>query len=327
MDKNVLDEGATKFNVDVSSLQLIGGFSNNVFEGLRNNKKIILKFYPSSEYNKDAIIAELDWIRFLFISGVKVTAPLYSSNNRLLEVIRTNIGDECCVLAFEKAKGTFINTTNYKTWNEDIFYNLGKTIGRIHSLSKQYNPSDKSIKKQDWNMGLLFSEPLDYVSEGVVAKWEKFINKIYQLPKDIEGYGMIHNDLHQKNFYLYNNEIILFDFGDCEYNWYVYDIAIVLYHAVQSLPKEDSQGRKDFAIIFMKAFLQGYFEKNNLASYWLTKLPFFLNYRQIYSYIYFERFLNEDQKNNKKIKLILNNMRERIESDTPYLNLSYKDFA
>lgn len=327
MNKNIIAEGAKIFNVDVSSLHLIGGFSNNVFEGIRNNKKIILKFYPSSEYKKDSIIAELDWIRFLFISGVKVTPPLCSSNNGFLEVIGINTEEECCVLAFEEAKGSFVNTSDSKTWNADLFYNLGKTIGRIHFLSKQYTPSDKSIIKQDWNMGLLFSEPFNDVSEGVVVKWEKFIHKISQLSMDSEGYGMIHNDLHQKNFYLHNDHIILFDFGDCEHNWFVYDIAIVLYHAVQSFPYEDSQGKREFAVHFLKSFLQGYFQENNLDKYWLTKLPFFLNYREIYSYLYFERFLNEDQKNNKKIKQTLNNMREKIESDTPCLDLSYKDYS
>ncbi|MBU9723037.1 MULTISPECIES: phosphotransferase enzyme family protein [Bacillaceae] len=327
MDKTILSKGVTIFNVDVSSLKLIGGFSNNVFEGVRNSKKVILKFYPSSKYNKDSIIAELDWISFLFKSGVKVTAPIYSSNNRLIEVIRINNGEEYCVVAFEKAKGTFINTSDKNTWNKDIFYKLGKTMGRIHFLSKQYQPSDRSIKRQEWDMGPLFSEYFGNGYEGVVVKWEKYINMLNQLPMDIEGYGMIHNDLHQGNFFLYNNEVILFDFGDCEYNWFVYDIAIVLYHAVQSISDEDSHRRLEFATIFMKAFLHGYSKENNLDSYWLAKLPFFLNYRQIYSYIYFERFLNEDQKINKKTKQKLNTMRARIESDTPFVNLSYKDFT
>ncbi|UTR15776.1 phosphotransferase [Salipaludibacillus sp. LMS25] len=327
MNKTILAEGATRFNADVSSLQLIGGFSNNVFECTRNDEKIILKFYPSLEYQKDAIMAELDWIKFLFTSGVNVTEPLHSNNNQLLEVIQLEHEEECYVLAFEKAKGTFINTSDSGTWNKDIFYKLGQTLGRIHFLAKDYQPSDNIIKTYHWNMGVLFSKPIDYVSARVAGKWEIFINEINQLPMDIEAYGMIHNDLHPKNFHLYNNDIILFDFGDCEHNWFVYDIAIVLYHAIQSLFEEESQKRKDFAVHFLKSFLQGYLEENNLDTYWLTKLPFFLNYRQLFSYIYFQRFLNEEQKNNKKLKQILNTMKERIESDTPYITLSYKDFT
>jgi Ser/Thr protein kinase RdoA (MazF antagonist) len=327
VNKTILAKGATTFNADVSSLQLIGGFSNNVFECIRNDERVILKFYPSSKYNKDAIMAELDWIKFLFISGVNVTEPLHSNNNKLLEVIQLDPEEECYVLAFEKAKGTFINTSNSGTWNKDIFYKLGQTLGKIHLLAKEYQPSDHTIKPNHWNTGVVFSEPIDYVSARVAAKWETFIHAINQLPMDIGAYGMIHNDLHPKNFHLYNNDIILFDFGDCEHNWFVYDIAIVLYHAIQSLSEEESQKRKGFAVHFLKSFLQGYFQENNLDKYWLTKLPFFLNYRHIFSYIYFQRFLNEDQKNNKKIKQILNTMKERIESDIPYITLSYRDFT
>ncbi|MFN7249881.1 MAG: phosphotransferase enzyme family protein [Anaerobacillus sp.] len=324
MDEIVLAKGAAEFSVDVSTLQLIGGFSDNVFECIRNNEKVILKFYPSSTYKKDSIMAELDWISFLFTSGVNVTEPLYSANGKLLEVIELDHEEKCYVLAFEKAKGRLVNTSDSETWNEKIFYKLGQTLGKIHSLSKKYQPT-QNIKKQDWNMGFLFSKPLDHISEGVVAKWKRFMEELSKLPTDTDDYGMIHNDLHQGNFYLYNNEIILFDFGDCEYNWFIYDIAIVLYHAVQSIA--ETKGRENFASIFINSFLQGYQEENKLENYWLTKLPFFLNYRQIYSYIYFETFLNEDQKNNEKIKQLLNAMRKRIESDTPYLNLEYEDFT
>lgn len=326
MQKSFIDKGANKFDVDESTLHLLGGFSNNVFECIRNGEKIILKFYPSSKYKKDSIIAELDWISYLYSSGVNVTELLYSGGGKLLEVIQLDNKEECYVLAFEKAKGSFIDTSDSKTWNEDFFYKFGRTLGKIHFLSRNYKPSDKSVKKQDWNQGLLFSESLDRVSELVVAKWKKFITELNQLQMDINSYGMIHNDLHQGNFYLYKNEIILFDFGDCEFNWFVNDIAIVLYHAVQTIDRNDEEGRKSFAILFIKSFLTGYLKENNLDSYWLSKLPFFLNYRQIFSYIYFETFLNEDQKNNEKIKQILNAMRGKIESDTPYINLSYEDF-
>lgn len=314
----MLAKGAAKFNVNVDTLQLIGGFSNNVFECSRKGEAIILKFYPSSTYKKETILAELDWICFLHTSGVNVTKPLHSVHGELFEVIPSD-QEECYVLAFEKAKGTFIDTSDTKSWNKALFYTFGKTLGNIHFLSKQYKPS----QIHHWNEGLLFSKTLDHVCEDVIAKWEWFLSELQQLPKDNNGYGMIHHDLHHKNFYVHNNELVLFDFGDCEHNWFMYDIAIVLYHAVQTVDENDREGRKDFAIRFMTSFLQGYLQENDLDRHWLTKLPFFLNYRQTYSYIYFETFLPEDQKNNEKVKQILDSMREKIVSDTPYLNLSF----
>ena len=325
MDTAVLFKGAERFDVDGSELKLLGGFSNNVFECNRKGERIILKFYPSSVYRKVSIIAELDWIRYLHTSGVNVTPALFSNNGKSIETINLD-EKECYVLAFKKAKGSFINVYETETWNSDFFYTWGKTLGKIHCLSKNYSPLDKTIKKQDWNMGSLFSDNLKEVNKVVVQKWKEFVVELNKLPKNKNGYGMIHNDLHQKNFHLHNNEIILFDFGDCEYNWFIYDIAIVLYHAVQSIDENDLKGREDFAHLFIKAFLQGYLTENNLNSYWLSKLPFFLNYRRIFSYIYFSKFLNKEQKNNKKVKDILNGMKKKIESDVPYLEIEYKVF-
>ncbi|WP_249872863.1 phosphotransferase enzyme family protein [Oceanobacillus saliphilus] len=323
MDKVILSKGADRFDVGGSELQLLGGFSNNVFECMRNGESFILKFYTSSVYRKDSIIAELDWIRFLHSSGINVTPPLLSNNGKYIETIKLEVERECYVLAFEKAKGSFINVNDKRTWNKDFYYIWGKTLGKMHCLSKNYSP-DGTIKKQGWNMGYLFSGNFKEVSKVVVQKWEEFVGELNKLPKDKNGYGMIHNDLHQRNFYVHNDEIILFDFGDCEYNWFIYDIAIVLYHAVQSIDENEIKGREEFAHLFIKAFLEGYLTENNLSSFWLAKLPFFLNYRRIFSYIYFSQFLNKQQKNNEKVKIILKGMQKKIESDVPYLEIDFK---
>ncbi|WP_042150268.1 phosphotransferase enzyme family protein [Paucisalibacillus sp. EB02] len=325
MDRDTLSKGAERFDADVSELQLLGGFSNNVFECNRNDESFILKFYPSSLYRKDTIIAELDWIRFLYSSGVHVTPPLYSKSGNYLETIMSDGEKECYILAFEKAKGSFINLKDTETWNKDFYYTWGKTLGKIHSLSKIYSPLDETVKRQDWNMGPLFKENLNGVNKDVVQKWEEFISKLSKLPKDRNGYGMIHNDLHQGNFYVHHHEIILFDFGDCEYNWFIYDIAIVLYHAVQSIDEHDSKARKKFAHLFMKAFLKGYLTEINLDAYWLSKLQFFLDYRRIFSYMYFATFLTKEQENNRSVIDKLSDMKKKIESDIPYLEINYHD--
>lgn len=327
MDYIYLSKGATLFNADVKELKLIGGFSNNVFVCNRNSETFILKFYPNTTYKKESVRAELDWIRYLHKSGVNVTAPLPSISGNYLEIVQGENNVECYVLAFEKAKGTFINTSDTNSWNNKFFYHWGKTLGKLHSLSKTYISIDENIKKQDWNTGLLFTKNIEGISRVVSDKWYTLINYIDKLPKDINSYGMIHNDLHHKNFYLHNKEIVLFDFGDCEYNWFVYDIAIVLYHAIQTIDESDTQGRKDFACLFIHSFLQGYFTENNLDKYWLSKIPFFLDYRQIFSYIYFINFLSEEQKNNENVKDILKGMRTKIENDVPYLNIKFNDIC
>lgn len=191
----LLSKGAIRFGADVSNLKLIGGFSDNVFEYKGDSGNFILKYYLSSIYEKSSIETELDWILYLLKSGVNVAAPLPSLNGDLLEVVQLNNKEECWVVAFEKAKGNFVNVSDKREWNSDTFYIWGKTLGKMHSLAKLYKPTNK----KEWNSGLLFSEA-NNVSEEIKHKWDMYINELYKLPKDKDSYGMIHNDLHHKNF-------------------------------------------------------------------------------------------------------------------------------
>ncbi|OQY33837.1 MAG: hypothetical protein B6I38_03100 [Anaerolineaceae bacterium 4572_5.1] len=80
------------------------------------------------------------------------------------------------------------------------------------------------------------------------------------LPKDRAGYGLIHQDAHGGNFFIKDGAITLFDFDDCMYGWFIYDIAMVLFYA--ALGKEDMAA---FTKTFMGDFLQGYAQENMLA--------------------------------------------------------------
>ncbi|WP_010095323.1 phosphotransferase enzyme family protein [Ornithinibacillus scapharcae] len=309
MNHKIVSKGANLFNARVN--RLIGGFSNNVFECHQNDDVIILKYYHGATNHKESILAELDWIKYLHQSGVNVTAPLPSVNGNFIEIINDIHNEEFYVTAFEKAKGSLVETSNSDVWNTELFYCWGKTLGRIHSLSKTYRPSDEGIKKE-WNNGILYSANIGGVSKKIIKALSSYINEMNKFPTDTDSYGMIHHDLHHQNFYINGKDIVLFDFGDCEYHWFAYDIAIVIYHAVQTINQKNTQGRKEFAIRFSKSFLQGYATENRLDEYWISKIPFFLNYRQVYSYIYLVNFLGKEQKSNNRVKDVLEGMKTRI---------------
>lgn len=53
------------------------------------------------------------------------------------------------------------------------------------------------------------------------------LDGLHALPKDADSYGLIHNDFNDGNFTVdYDNDnITAFDFDDCCYFWFMYDIA------------------------------------------------------------------------------------------------------
>ncbi|SET14261.1 Ser/Thr protein kinase RdoA involved in Cpx stress response, MazF antagonist [Oceanobacillus limi] len=315
MEQAVLIEGAKRFGVPYNEMKPMGGFSNNVFHS--NGK--VLKFHPDSIYSLDSIASELDWIIYLYHSGVQVTPPIPSLNGNSIEKVEEDNGEVCFLIAFEEAKGQVVNVDNEQEWNVDFFFTWGKTLGRIHYLSKKYNPSYK-VTRKSWNSSSLFTKGTNACVQ-IQEKWNKYIDRLNKLPRDSNDYGMIHNDLHHNNFYVQNGQMILFDFGDCEYSWFIYDIAIVLYHAIETIEEWKVEERNNFALKFLGSFLKGYYTENQLSHHWILELPFFLDYRQIYSYMYFSNFLSEDKKQNPKVKEKLCRMKERIVSGKSNVDL------
>ncbi len=85
---------------------------------------------------------------------------------------------------------------------------------------------------------------------------------------------MIHGDA--SNVHVQSNQVTFFDFDDCTYHWYAYDIAAGLYSLMFDI--ETSQLETDFEEC-MKQFLKGYREEKDLDSIWNERIPGFILYR------------------------------------------------
>ncbi len=313
IDKFVLKEVVNKLDGDYSSLKLLGGFNDSVYEVKVNDKSFVIKFFLMSQTNKSLIKGELDWINYLSENGMNVAKPVFPVQDNFIKEISENAYSYYYVI-FEKVEGRFIDEEG---WKENLIQNWGQAMGKMHNLAKNYKPScDGSIKK--WIDNDILIDPPSLITDLVLDKWNKYVEKIKSLPISEDSYGIIHNDLHHKNIYFNNGEVILFDFGDCEYSWFSYDISISLYHAIQRIPLDQEEYRLDFANKFMKNFMIGYKQENSIDYSWLKEIEFFLDYRHIYSYLYILKHLNINDTDNR-LKEFLEGMKNRIEEGIPYL--------
>ena len=142
------------------------------------------------------------------------------------------------------------------------------------------------------------------------------------LPKDRDSYGLIHQDAHGGNFFVHEGKITLFDFDDCVYGWFIYDIAMVLFYA--AMFKEDMAA---YTATFMRDFLRGYKQENKLDPVWLAELPYFLKLREIdlYAIIHFSFDLeNEDD---PWIKGYMEGRKQRIDAGLPYIDFDWESLA
>ena len=145
------------------------------------------------------------------------------------------------------------------------------------------------------------------------------------LPKGRESYGLIHQDAHSGNFFV--DEILTtspsFDFDDCVYSWFIYDIAMVFFYGLMG--HENDVGHIEN---FCRHFFIGYSRENSLSPEWLSEIPFFLKLREIdlYAQIIFS-FGGVEKIDDAWCLNYMENRKTKIENDVPYIDFDWDTLA
>jgi amicoumacin kinase len=251
---------------------LLDQVTNFVYEFPSHAERRILRLTHSSHHTEDEIVAELDWLKFLVQHGVQASQPLLSQNGRLTE--RYPVADSYFVATvFEYAPGRFIDPTNPQEWNSQFFRILGRTMGRLHSVTKQYNASHLRQKRSHWYEDATLRQANDYLPAGqkqVVAELEKLLVRFSNNVPTVESYGLVHGDMNTTNFHVKDGQITLFDFDDCAYNWFINDIAVAMPLYSDMFAEE---GWEEPLTEFFQQYMRGYNEENHLDEFWFEYLP------------------------------------------------------
>lgn len=261
-------------------IELLDDVSNFVYQFQSEDTWKILRITHSSHRTENQIIAELDWVKFLSKNGVPVALPLPSKNKKLTETFPVQDSYFTAVV-FDFAPGQFIEEADPASWNPDLFYQMGDIMGRMHRVSKDYNPAHLPEKRPDWMEDDLIKNARQYLPSDLqqaADELDKLLHRFNQFPKSKDHYGLIHSDVNPTNFHVLDGEITLFDFDDCAYNWFVNDIAVVmpLYSNMYSKPDWEEQINE-----FVSWFMRGYRSENNLDDSWLNFLPICLRLQNI----------------------------------------------
>ncbi len=207
------------------------GCVNLVYQYERDGQPQVLRISYNPERPVDLIQAELHFIHYLADGGVRVSTPVLSEHGNLLEVVPAG-GIPFIAVSFVKGRGMRVPDNGYCYREgipiEEYFQNWGQVLGQMHRLAKTYRPVSAAVKRPDWfaweeAQGFPYGERLPVIQE----KYDQLIAELRGLPKDQDCYGLIHNDFNDGNFTVdYDNgDITVYDFDDCCYFWFVYDLA------------------------------------------------------------------------------------------------------
>jgi len=319
----ILKEAMQLYGIADGDIQLLDGFESFMFEFTRNSQtgveNGILRIGHSLRRTPQLIQAEVDWLNYLAEGGAGVAKALLSACGNLVEAVDDGQGDQFLVTAFAKAAGTHAGGD---TWNAALFERYGRLIGRMHSLSKTYLPPHPDCVRYDWDedVNMEVEQFLPQEDTRIAEHFRALFAHLQTLPRTPEGYGLVHQDAHGGNFFVdENGRITLFDFDDCCYGHYIYDLAMVIFYAIVNRDDMPAATRE-----FLPPFMQGYQRENQLGPSWFKEIPNFLKLREIDLYAIIHRSFGPGPYDDAWVASYMDRRRERLLDNLPFVDFDFE---
>ncbi len=283
--REVLPEFAKRYNINSKLLRkLYGGYENTIFGYNEEEDGAVLRITPSSHRTLRQLQAEIDWLTYLTENGVTAVCPQQSIDGNIVETMEQD-GSYISAVCFEYVPGRLVTPQDF---NEDLFRDWGQLMGKIHSLTKSYSPKQDITKRWEWfNDSYLNRESIPSNQKVVLERFDSVIEYMRDLPLDKDSYGLIHMDMHHQNLFLDGDRITLLDFDDCQYGFFILDIANVLGFSIWE--KTDDETNQEFASRFLDCFMEGYEKENHLDDVWMKHLPTAMKVFELIHYIAFNQ--------------------------------------
>lgn len=265
----------------------------------------------------DEQLEEVTYTNFLYNEGFGVSPTISSLNGKLVE--RIMLDREYLTVLYKAAPGIHLPRTQ---WNASILKELGRQIGRLHRYSKNFENIETIRYINDWHN----NEEYDFLK--YIPKEESTIREIAHevlstiknLPQSHSTYGLLHGDLWLENVLVdSDSKLTMVDFQDCEKHYYIFDLAVPIYSAME-YSFVGNGNIVDYGRSITKAIIEGYQEENEISQEMLDKLPLFIKLKEIFEYSLMHMYWNKEKLTEEQIR-IMNNFRLRIEKNHSILSV------
>jgi Ser/Thr protein kinase RdoA (MazF antagonist) len=322
-------EAARRYGVPPSELAPLNAFENYVYEcSNEDGAELVLRVSHSVRRTLDYTLGEVEFVRWLAAAGVPLSQPVLAESGHFVERIDDGEpGHYFVATAFERAPGFVFDEApplRERYWDAALFRELGRIFARLHERARTYRPSRPGLKRQEWfEYDVVdvarFAPPEETL---VRERTAELVERLHRLPRSEEDYGLIHADLHPHNFCFDEGRITVFDFDNCEYAWFVKDIAVILFYVA----REEARGaREDAVAAFLVPFLEGYRELRACERRWLEAVPDMLALQRSMNYALFHQYRDPQQRDDQTLDA-WRRFRRDIEADVPVIDLDFARF-
>jgi Ser/Thr protein kinase RdoA (MazF antagonist) len=324
----LLNHAAECYDLEVESLRSFDayeGCENLVYACQRRNTPMILRISFRPDRSLAQIEAEIDFIQFLDQNGVRVSTPILSKSGDYIETFSIE-GKQLHLVCFHKGRGIRVPDNGYRYRQdapiEEYYRNWGAILGQMHACAKSYPPQNPPRCRPDWfelhaaklDLDGVIPQALPLVKERI----RFLLEEIRSLPRDTQGFGLIHGDFNDGNFTVdyTNGDITVFDFDDCCTFWFAYELAAAWEGGIGRVMFQDLPARKGFMQDYMDHVLTGYSCENDLPDEWLEKIPLFIKLIQAEEFLHYARYSDTAD---AEISAHLRYLIACIEQDLPYM--------
>ncbi len=288
---NIFEQARERYQLNGYELQAVAGHEggrNDIYIcSLNGEKKYVLRISTTGDRTEEDYLAETEFVHYLAVGGALVADVIPSKNGRLVEHIASeNDTDKAVVFAslFEFAKGMLLCDNGYR-YREgapltEYFYNTGKTLGAIHRLAKSFTPKHRRADYFDkFNMDYIGKLIPDEYAELKAAIADR-IRRFKEFPRTPDNYGLVHFDFCDGNYHvdLNTGDVTAFDFDNCCYCWYMFDLAHLWTHGVGWFMQErDAAKRREGMEWYFSHILSGYRSETDVSEEELSRLPLYID--------------------------------------------------
>lgn len=324
----ILNQLALVYGVTRAQLHpLTDNLEDGVYGFTDQGQDFVLKVTSQARRSFAAIQSQVDWVNFLATQGAPVSRPRPSRGGNFVEQVAVN-DTAVSAVCYEHMSG---ERPREATGTAELFQAWGQLIGQLHALTLRYTPSQPFAPIRAWDEDPICARhhiPADQTR--VLEKFDNLFAYVHALPKHPQTYGLIHSDLQSHNLRIQQGKLWVFDFDDCEMNWWVADLAIALYYTLWN--PDTKRSNAEFAAFVLENMVAGYRREKSLEAEWLERIPHFLKLQEMFVYVIINEYYQVTPQTDlatlpAKASALLQRYRHNIEQDIPYIESAYFPWA
>jgi Ser/Thr protein kinase RdoA (MazF antagonist) len=170
-------------------------------------------------------------------------------------------------------------------------------IGDMHTSAMTATKQGFRVQRADWKMSRLLTNDMETTLAPLTAPFRQgvgsLVSDIGRLPTTATNYGLIHSDVNAGNCHIDGEQLRIFDFDNCEYGYFLQDLATFLYDTLYSKTVKHVPAAELTSAVgtLWNATLEGYFQSGPALDFSADELCRFFLLREAILYTHYHRIL------------------------------------